>query len=405
MNKAHTSNARILVINCGSSSLKFALLEADVFLAEGVFERLGTPSASGRWKIGGEATTEKMSGADHAKSLARAVEILEAHFDKPLRVDAVGHRVVHGGESFRDATLVDDEVLAKIESCNPLAPLHNPANVLGIRVARELFPHVPHIVVFDTAFHQTMPQRAWLYAVPFELYEEHAVRRYGFHGTSHGYVAEKAAEALGRPLETLHLITAHLGNGCSACAIRESRSVDTTMGLTPLEGLVMGTRSGDVDPDLPQYLRRVAGMSSDAVSEMLNRKSGLLGVSGVSNDMRTVIKAASEGNRRAELAIELFCYRLAKAVLGLAAALNRIDALIFTGGIGENSALIREGTLEFLSLLRPQLDATLNTAHGVGANGRITREASALTCLVIPTSEERAIAKSAAAFVTSPHPL
>lgn len=395
-----TPTARILVINCGSSSLKFALLEGEIFRAEGLFERLGTPDASGRWKIDGTAGAGDFAGADHERALAESVAVLEKHFGHPLPVHAVGHRVVHGGEFFREATPINHEVLAKIESCRDLAPLHNPANILGIRLARKLFPQVAHVAVFDTAFHQSLPEHAWLYAVPYELYEKYAVRRYGFHGTSHAFVAAQAAEMLGRPLAELHLVTAHLGNGCSACAVREGKSVDTTMGLTPLEGLVMGTRSGDVDPDLPSYLRRVAGMTPDGVAEMLNRRSGLLGVSGVSNDMRAILQAAGEGYARATLAVDLFCYRLAKAVLGLAAALDRVDALVFTGGIGENSVPVRERALSFLRLLRPELDPEANAAHGRNTGGRITREGSSgLLALVVPTSEERAIAGQTAAFL------
>lgn len=379
--------------------MKFALLEGEKFLAEGVFERLALPEASARWKIGDETAAAEYPGITHEDALAVAVALLETHIGNPLGVDAVGHRIVHGGEFFSEATLIDYEVLAKIELCRQLAPLHNPAHAIGIRVARRLFPDVPHIAVFDTAFHQTMPEHAWMYALPPEMHRRYAVRRYGAHGTSHAYVAQKAADALGRPLEELHLITAHLGNGCSACAVREGKSVDTTMGLTPLEGLMMGTRSGDVDPNIVSYLRRVSGMSSAHVMEMLNHRSGLLGVSGVSNDLRVIVQAAAEGYQRASQAIELFCYRLAKGVLAMAAGLDRIDALVFTGGIGENNALIRAHTLDFLRILKPEIDAELNAAHGHETGGRITRESSGLLCLCIPTSEERAIAEQAAAFL------
>lgn len=391
---------RILVINCGSSSQKFALLEGDTLLANGVFERLGTAEASGRWTVDGKFGEGKFPDAGHAQALAQAVAVLEAQLGSPLVVHAVGHRVVHGGEYFREATLLDDAVVAKITACYDLAPLHNPANVQGIEVARRRFPDVPHVAVFDTAFHQTLPPRAWLYAVPYELYEKHAVRRYGFHGTSHEYVAGQAASALGRPLADLQLITAHLGNGCSACAVRGGQSVDTTMGLTPLEGLMMGTRSGDVDANLVPYLKRVAGMSSDETIDLLNRRSGLLGVSGLSNDMRTLAAAArDEGHERATLAVDLFCYRLAKAVLGMAAALDRVDALVFTGGIGENNAPVRAKTLDLLRILRAQVDAPANDAHGRQTNGRITDAASGLLALVIPTDEERAIAGRTAGFL------
>ncbi len=391
----------ILVINCGSSSLKFALLEGNEFLAEGNVERLGTAETNGRWTVAGETGKAMLPGADHAQALAQAVSILETRLGTPLVVDAVGHRVVHGGEYFKEATLINEEVVAKIAACNNLAPLHNPASVLGIGVARQVFPDVPHVAVFDTAFHQTLPPRAWLYAVPYEFYEKHAVRRYGAHGTSHEYVAHQAAAALNRPLEQLHLVTAHLGNGCSACAVREGRSVDTTMGLTPLEGLVMGTRSGDVDANLMPYLHRVAGMSPDDTVDTLNRRSGLLGVSGLSNDMRTVAAAAAQGHERAALALDLFCYRLAKAVLALGAALDRIDALVFTGGIGENNVAVRAKTLGLLTLLGAQVDAPANEVHGRQTRGRITADPSGLLALVIPTSEERAIAARTAAFLRS----
>lgn len=370
--------------------------------AEGLFERLGSPDANGRWKVDGETGSAALAGADHEQALGETVKVLEAHLGKPLPIETVGHRVVHGGEFFRDATVVSPEVVEKIEHCRDLAPLHNPANILGIQVAQKFFPGVPHVAVFDTAFHQTLPRHAYLYAVPYELYEKYGVRRYGFHGTSHEYVAHRAAEAIGRPLEELHLVTAHLGNGCSACAVREGKSVDTTMGLTPLEGLVMGTRSGDIDPDLPQFLRRVAGMSADDVAEMLNRRSGLLGVSGVSNDMRAILEAAGKGSERASIAIDLFSYRLARAILGLTAALDRLDALVFTGGIGENSIPIRARTISFLSALRAAVDPDLNATHGRAGHGRISNESSGLLCLVVPTSEERAIAEHASALLTTP---
>ena len=396
---------RILVVNCGSSSLKFALLENEAFLAEGVFEKLRRPEASARWKIGSEVGTAEFPNASHERALASAVELMEEKMGHPLPVDAVGHRVVHGGEYFNKATLVDYDVLAKIEFCRDLAPLHNPAHAAGIRTARRLFPDVPHVAVFDTAFHQTMPPHAWMYALPPDMHRRYAVRRYGAHGTSHAYVAGRAAELLGRPLADLQLVTAHLGNGCSACAICNGESRDTTMGLTPLEGLMMGTRSGDVDANLFSYLRRVAGMPSATVTEMLNHESGLLGVSGVSNDMRAVIQAAGEGYRRAAEAIDLFTYRVAKGILSMTAALDRVDALVFTAGIGENNALVRARTLGHLRTLRAELDPSRNAAHGRDSRGLITTDGSPLACLVVPTSEERAIAREAAAFIPdSPAP-
>jgi acetate kinase len=390
---------RILVVNCGSSSLKFAYLEGGVFLADGLFDRLGGPDACVRCTFSGETVARNVPDATHESALAEAVALLERRFGAPLPVDGVGHRVVHGGEFLRSATVVDEEVIAKIEQCNELAPLHNPANIVGIQLAQKAFPDVPHVTVFDTAFHQTMPRRTWMYAVPRELYERHRLRRYGMHGTSHEYVSGRAALALGRPLESLHLVVAHLGNGCSACAVREGRSVDTTMGLTPLEGLMMGTRSGDVDPNIHAFLERVAGMSAAETSDMLNRRSGLLGVSGVSNDMRTVQAAAAAGNDRAEAAIELFCHRLAKGILAMSASLDRLDAIVFTGGIGENSAAVRSRAAESLRVLGVEIDTARNAVHGATSGGRISTDTSQVACLVIPTSEERAIAEQTAAFL------
>jgi len=274
--------------------------------------------------------------------------------------------------------------------------LHNPANVLGIEAARRAFATLPQVAVFDTAFHQTLPRAAYLYAIPYEYYERHQVRRYGFHGTSHHYVAGVAARVLGKSLESLDLVTAHLGNGASVCAIAQGRSVDTSMGFTPLEGLVMGTRSGDVDPNLHEFLAKHAQLDLHQISEMLNKKSGLLGLSGVSNDMRTLLELRARGDDRARLAIEVFCYRLAKAILAQCAGLSRIDALVFTGGIGEHAAEVRAQTLGHLRVLGARLDDELNRVHGAEQQGRITSEASALLALVIPTNEELVIARETA---------
>ena len=286
--------------------------------------------------------------------------------------------------------------MRRIEELADLAPLHNPAGVQGIRIATELFPDKQQVAVFDTAFHQTLPPHAFHYAIPYEYYEKYRIRRYGFHGTSHHFVVLQAAKRIGKPIEETQFISAHLGNGCSATAVRHGQSVDTSMGLTPQEGLVMGTRSGDVDPNLHLFLQEKEDHSLREITEMLTRKSGLLGVSGVSHDMRFVIAAAAEGNKRARLAVDLFCYRLARSVLGLAAALSSIDALIFTGGIGENSAAIRAQVLTHLAILHPELDQKLNETHGKGADGRITRSDRALLCLVIPTNEELMIARETA---------
>jgi len=307
---------------------------------------------------------------------------------------AVGHRVVHGAEYFRDSQVVTDDVLDKIEACSHLAPLHNPANVLGLRVARKVFPDLPHVVVFDTAFHQSMPPRAYLYAVPYELYTEYGVRRYGFHGSSHRFVVRQAASLLGRPLEETALVSAHLGNGCSAVSALGGRSVDTTMGLTPLEGLVMGTRSGDVDPSLHAYLAGRTGWDLERITTLFNKESGLLGLSGLSNDMRTLLDASAEGHERAQLAVEVFCYRLAKAVAAMAVPLGRLDALIFTGGIGEHAPGIRARVVELLGILGLELDADRNADHGRASGGRITGDRGP-AALVVPTDEELMIAQDA----------
>jgi acetate kinase len=391
------SDANVLVVNCGSSSLRFALIEPNsgAIVRHGMAERLNTDGAFVR--VGGAEPEPLGHGAGHGEVLDRVFERLSG-----FSVLGVGHRVVHGGETFSDSVVLDADSIRAIEACSELAPLHNPANLRGIAAARERFPSVPHVAVFDTAFHQTLPRKAHLYAIPYELYERHRVRRYGFHGTSHRYVAGEAARRLEKPLETLELVTAHLGNGCSATAVSGGRSVDTTMGLTPLEGLVMGTRSGDVDPNLHEFLVEHAGLSLPDVMELLNRKSGLLGLSGTSNDMRTLLAARARGDARAALAIEIFCYRLAKAVLALAAALERVDALVFTGGIGENAAPVRAETLAALRVLGAEVDPELNAAHGKNDNGRITRSSSRLLALVVPTNEELVIARETARLVAHP---
>ena len=385
-----TSGA-ILVLNSGSSSLKFAVIEPGPgsVIAHGIAERLG--SAEPTFQFGSKAERGLGQGAAHAEALSALLAEL-----KGISIVAVGHRVVHGGEAFSDSVLLDDHVLGQIRACSELAPLHNPANVLGIEAARRAFAELPQVAVFDTAFHQTLPRAAYLYAIPYEYYEQQKVRRYGFHGTSHHYVAGVAAGRLGKSLESLDLVTAHLGNGASVCAIANGRSVDTSMGFTPLEGVVMGTRSGDVDPNLHEFLAKHTELDLHQITEMLNKKSGLLGLSGVSNDMRTLLSLRAQGNDRARLAIEVFCYRLAKAILGLCAGLSGVDALVFTGGIGEHAAEVRAQTLGHLRVLSASVDDHLNRVHGVEHGGRITRESSALLSLVIPTNEELVIARETA---------
>ena len=386
----------ILVINSGSSSLKLALIEPESgrVLVRGMADRLG--SSAPTLRLGSEAEHALPPQADHGAALSDLFARLSGS-----HVSALGHRVVHGGESFSESVLLDQRVIEQIRACVELAPLHNPANLAGIVAAQACFPQLPQVAVFDTAFHQTLPPTAYLYAVPYELYQEHRVRRYGFHGTSHRYVAGEAALRLGKPLESLQLITAHLGNGVSACAVKAGRSLDTTMGLTPLEGLVMGTRSGDVDPNLHEFLAHRTGQSLHQISEMLNRQSGLLGLSGESNDMRILLEAAAAGNQRAKLAIDVFCYRLAKGILGLCAALERVDALVFTGGIGEHAASVRASTIEQLQVLGASVDAALNAVHGHPGTGCISSDSSRLPVLVVPTNEELMIARETARLVSA----
>jgi acetate kinase len=391
----------VLVLNSGSSSVKFALLRPATGerLLGGIGERLGTPDAVLRTRqFPGRAAEDKLPGGTHREVLARVLDQVREAEPRGGRLLGAGHRVVHGGEQFTASVRVDDEVIAAIRSFSHLAPLHNPADLAGIEAVRAAAPDLPQVAVFDTAFHHTMPPHAFRYAVPEEWYLRHAVRRYGFHGISHRFVSGQAAARLGRPPRELRLVTAHLGNGCSAAAVRDGASVDTTMGLTPLEGLVMGTRSGDVDPGLHGYLAETAGMSVGEVTEALNEESGLLGLSGVGGDMRTVAAAAAGGNERARLALDVFAYRLAKAIAGLVVALERLDALVFTGGIGENSALVRSLVLARLGFLGLVEDAEANAAHGRRTGGRIS-VAGRVLALVVPTDEELLIARDTARII------
>lgn len=393
-----------LVLNSGSSSLKFALLNpasGEVRLS-GLAERLGAEEATIRLERGGEKVTRSLGGGSYAEALGEVLRELDA-LGMRQEVRAVGHRVVHGGERFSAPVRLTPEVLDAVRACVPLAPLHNPANIVGIEAAQQAFPELPHVAVFDTAFHQTMPEVAYRYAVPEAWYRQHGVRRYGFHGTSHAYVAGRAAELLGRPLTELNLVTAHLGNGASVCAVAGGRSVDTSMGLTPLEGLVMGTRSGDVDPGLPDYLARQAGLTLTQITAALNKESGLLGLSGLTNDLRE-LEAAAQGGQEggghpgARLALEVFVYRLAKQVAGMAVALGRLDAVVFTGGIGENSRAVRAMTLRRLGVLGLELDEHANEQLPRGEAGSISR-GNGPAALVIPTNEELMIARETAVVV------
>ncbi|HXV83715.1 MAG TPA: acetate kinase [Candidatus Binatia bacterium] len=384
----------VLVINCGSSSIKFSVVdhETSTHVIRGSVDRIGEENAQLEYAAGQDKGSQSLGAVDHEKALQSIASVLNKRARLQKELLAVGHRVVHGGERFSTSSQIDDHVLSAIEGCNHLAPLHNPANVLGIRTAQRLFPGLPQVAVFDTAFHQTLPQRAYLYAIPYNLYKEHGIRRYGFHGTSHRFVTERAAALLKKPLGECTFVSAHLGNGCSACAVLNGKSVETTMGLTPLEGLVMGTRSGDVDPGLHAHLQEQLGWDLDHITDVLNNESGLLGLSGLSNDMRELIAAAAAGNENADLAIEVFCYRLAKAIGGLFVSLGRVGTVIFTGGIGENAPSIRAKVVQHLSLFGFDLDPERNAAHGARSNGWITKDRDPIA-MVVPTDEELMIAR------------
>ena len=404
---------KVLVINCGSSSLKYELFETETekSLASGICERVGVGGGADASLTHRPAGREKLEKAvampDHAAAFGVMIEALTDPVHGVIssleEIDAVGHRVVHGGEHFAESVIIDDEVIQVIEQCAELAPLHNPANLIGIRAAQQHLPDVPHVAVFDTAFHQTMPRRAWLYGLPYEIYEQYGVRRYGFHGTSHRYVAGVAAEILeerGIAREQHRAVTCHLGNGCSVTAVLGGKSIDTSMGFTPLEGLLMGTRCGDLDPAVVPYLMERLGLDTNGIDELMNKRSGLLGVSGVSNDMRDVQQAAAEGNERAQAAVELFCYRVRKYIGAYAAAMGGIDAVVFTAGIGENDPLVRSKSVEGLEFLGLAIDEEKNRALRIeGKAADISAESARARVLVIPTDEELMIARDTAALV------
>ena len=382
-------NAPVLVINCGSSSIKYALIDSDPQAPRlaGLAERLGSSDARLKGKnSAGESFTQPLPGADHAEALNAILERLEGRVP-----GAVGHRIVHGGEHFTQAALIDDSVIAAIETTAALAPLHNPANLAGIAATRKVFPELPQVAVFDTAFHQTLPPRAYRYALPEALYTEHGIRRYGFHGTSHAFVSQRAGELSSRGAGGW--LTAHLGNGCSTSAVWNNQSLDTSMGLTPLEGLVMGTRSGDVDPGLHAHLHRQLGWSVEEIDNVLNKQSGLLGLSGLTNDMREVEDQAVAGHPGAKLALDVFCYRIAKSLAALSCALPKLDGVIFTGGIGENSPIVRREVLALLPHFGFSLDEAANEATIRGKEGKLDSAGhQGPEVWVIPTDEEGRIA-------------
>jgi acetate kinase len=395
---------KILVLNCGSSSIKFQLIETDVemiasnadrCIAKGSVEKIGTDEAVLHLTVPPNperSLTEEM--LDHQAALNRAMQAFkEARVVADIsQIEAVGHRVVHGGERFSASVLIDEEVEKAIQQCSELAPLHNPHNLRGYLVARKLMPQVPQVAVFDTAFHQTMPPKAYLYGLPYTYYRRYRIRRYGFHSPSHRYVAFRCREMLGKAKGEANLITAHLGNGCSITAIEKGKSVDTSMGFTPLEGLLMGTRCGDIDPAIILYLMSKDELSFHDMSALLNRFSGLYGISERSNDMRELIAAAAKEEKQAELAIDAFCYRLRKYIGAYTAALGHVDGLVFTGGIGENAPLVREKACQGLAELGYEIDPVRN-GEAVGKTSEISTDSSRIRIMVIPTNEELLIAR------------
>lgn len=397
------SDKLVLVLNCGSSSLKFAVLnsESGDEKISGLAECLTLEDARIKWKIAGEKGNATLSPkADHQEAIQFIVDnILSKAPELNEHIIAVGHRIVSGGEKFTESVIVDEEVIKGLEECSDFAPLHNPPALVGIRAAQQSFPNLKHVCVFDTAFHQTMPRQAYLYGLPYKLYSEHGIRRYGAHGTSHRYVANEAAKWLGKPLSECNLITAHLGNGSSITAIKNGECVDTSMGLTPLEGVIMGTRSGDIDPAIIFHLVNRLGYSLEEVDRMLTKESGILGLTEASSDFRWVQDGYEEGNEAATRTREVFCYRVAKYIASYAAALDgRIDALVFTGGIGENAGPARVTIIEKLALLGFAVDEEANEAARFGASGTISTKDSR-PMFVIPTNEELVIARDATALV------
>ncbi|AUO11509.1 MULTISPECIES: acetate kinase [Priestia] len=387
--------SKIMAINAGSSSLKFQLFEmpSETVLTKGLVERIGLDNAVFTISVNGEKQTDITEIPDHAVAVKILVEKLLSQniIQSYDEITGVGHRVVHGGEKFADSVLITDETLAEIEALSDLAPLHNPANIVGIKAFQDILPNVPAVAVFDTAFHQTMPEKSFLYSLPYEYYEQYGVRKYGFHGTSHKYVSERAAELLGRPIEQLRLISCHLGNGASIAAIEGGKSIDTSMGFTPLAGVAMGTRSGNIDPALIPFIMEKTGKTADEVLNVLNKESGLLGVSGISSDLRDLIKASAEGNERAETALEVFASRIHKYIGSYAARMSGVDAIIFTAGIGENSDVVRARVLRGLEFMGVYWDPALNSVQGEEAF--ISYPHSPVKVMVIPTDEEVMIAR------------
>lgn len=394
---------KVLVINCGSSSLKYQLIdsETEVALAVGLCERIGIDGRLNHTPNGGEKVVIEQAMPDHEVAIRMVLDALTNENYGVIKnldeIDAIGHRLVHGGEKFTKSVIIDDEVIAGVEECSPLAPLHNPANLIGVRACQAIMPGVPNIGVFDTAFHQTMEPVAYMYGLPYEYYEKYKVRRYGFHGTSHSFVSKRAIQMLNLDPDNSKIIVCHLGNGSSISAVKNGKVVDTSMGMTPMEGLVMGTRCGDMDPTIVEYLAHSLNKSLEEVMVILNKKSGVLGISGVSSDFRDLDKASNEGNERAKLAVEVFSYRTAKYIGSYIAAMNGVDAIVFTAGLGENNIVVREQVLNHFGYMGITLDKEANQI--CGEEKIISTPDSKVTVAVIPTNEELAIAHETVALL------
>ena len=395
----------ILVINCGSSSLKFQLInaESEEVLAKGLCERIGIDGRLTYQPAGGEKEISEKAMPTHTEAIQFVIDALTNEKTGVVKslseIGAVGHRIVHGGEKFASSVVITEEVKKAVEECNDLAPLHNPANLIGVEACEKLMPGTPMVAVFDTAFHQTMPEKAYMYGLPYEYYEKYKVRRYGFHGTSHSYVSKKAAEVMGKAYDEVKTIVCHLGNGASVSAALNGKSVDTSMGLTPLEGLVMGTRSGDIDPAIMEFIAQKENLDIEGIMNVLNKKSGVFGLSGeISSDFRDLTGAMAEGDKKAKIALEVFAYRVAKYIGAYAAAMNGVDDIVFTAGIGENVSYVREQVCSYLGYLGVELDPDANEKFR-GEQGEITKPGCKVRVFVIPTNEELAIARETLALV------
>ena len=395
----------VLVINCGSSSLKFQLINAETekVLAKGLCERIGIDGRLTYQPAGGEKEKSDLAMPTHTEAIQFVIDALTNEKTGVVKsldeIGAVGHRLVHGGEKFASSVVITDEVKKAVEECNDLAPLHNPANLIGVAACEKLMPGTPMVAVFDTAFHQTMPEKAYMYGLPYEYYEKYKVRRYGFHGTSHSFVSKRAAEVMGKSYDEVKTIVCHLGNGSSVSAVLNGKCVDTSMGLTPLEGLVMGTRSGDIDPAIMEFIAKKENLDIDGVMNVLNKKSGVFGISGgLSSDFRDLTDAMNAGDKKAKIAMDVFSYRVAKYIGSYAAAMNGVDDIVFTAGIGENDDYVREEVCKYLGYLGVDFDSEVNKGLR-GKEAELTKEGSKVKVFVIPTNEELAIARETLALV------